>query len=106
MLEQDIGTLITYSLSRISRLAEFSQFQEEQQKAINILFQNNDISVSLPTGYGKSSIHVSSSAIDRSALLSRRNRSLYLLCRPPIVKALTEDQVYYLNVLVPRGLSA
>ena len=78
MLEQDIGTLIMYSLSRISRLAEFSQFQEEQQKAINIFFQSNDISVSLPTGYGKSSIYQAAPLIDR--LSSLEETGLYIYC--------------------------
>ena len=32
-------------------------FQEEHQKAINMFFEGNDDSVSLPTGYGKSLIY-------------------------------------------------
>ena len=32
-------------------------FQEEQQKAIDVFFVGNDVSVSLPTGYGKSLIY-------------------------------------------------
>ena len=32
-------------------------FQEEQQKAIDMLSEGNDVSVSLPTGSGKSLIY-------------------------------------------------
>ena len=32
-------------------------FQEEQQKAIEMFFEGNDVSVSLPTGYGKSIVY-------------------------------------------------
>ena len=32
-------------------------FQEEQQKAIDIFFEGNDVFVSLPTGSGKSLIY-------------------------------------------------
>ena len=32
-------------------------FQEEHQKAMNMFFEGNDDSVSLPTGYGKSLIY-------------------------------------------------
>ena len=32
-------------------------FQEEQQKAIDIFFEGNDVPVSLPTGSGKSLIY-------------------------------------------------
>ena len=31
--------------------------QEEQQKAIEMFFEGNDVSVSLPTGYGKSIVY-------------------------------------------------
>ena len=55
-------------------------FHEEQQKAIDVFFVGSDVSVSLPTGYGKSLI--STNASDRSPIFSRRNRSLYLWCRP------------------------
>ena len=55
-------------------------FQEEQQKAIDIkFFESNDVFFLLPIGYEKSLL--SSSASDRSPLLSRRKRSQYLLCR-------------------------
>ena len=48
---------------------------------------------------------ISSSARDRSPLSSRRNRSLYLLCRQLKLLKKTRFPIY-LNVLGPRGLSA
>ena len=38
---------------------------QEQQKAIDIFFEVNDVSVSLPTGYGKSSIYQAVPVTDR-----------------------------------------
>ena len=76
-------------------------FQEEQQKAIDIFFEGNDVSLSLPAGYGKILI-TSSCVCDRSPFVFRGRRSLYFL----FFKALREDQVHYLNALGPRGLSA
>ena len=45
------------------------RFQEEQQKAIDMFFEGNDVSVSLPTGYGKSLIHQAAPGIDRLSSL-------------------------------------
>ena len=39
-------------------------FQEAQQKAIDVFFEGNDVSVSLPTGYGKSLVHQAALVID------------------------------------------
>ena len=39
--------------------------QEEPKKAIDIFFDVNDVSVSLPTGYGKSSIYQAALVVDR-----------------------------------------
>ena len=66
-------------LSQVCATFGIEAFQEEQQKTIDMFFENNDASVSLSTGY---IFYTSSRASDRSPLLSRRNRSLYLLCRP------------------------
>ena len=40
-------------------------FQEEQQKAIDMFFEGNDVSVSLLTGYRKSLIYQGAPVIDR-----------------------------------------
>ena len=66
-------------LSQVCATFGIEAFQEEQQKTIDMFFEGNDASVSLPTGY---IFYTSSRASDRSPLFSRRNRSLYLLCRP------------------------
>ena len=46
-------------------------FQDEPKKVIDMFFEVNDVSVSLPTGYGKI-FNISSSAGGRSPLFSRR----------------------------------
>ena len=55
---------------------------------------DNDASVSLPTGYGKSLIYLATPVINR---LSSLEKSFAISTVPP-VKALAEDQVHYLNV--------
>ena len=44
-------------------------FQEEQQKAIDMFFKGNDVSVSLPIGYGKSLLYQAAPVIDRLSSL-------------------------------------
>ena len=60
-----------------------------------------DVSISLPTGYGKSLIYQETPVIDR---LSSLEETGTISIVPP-VKALAEDQVHYLNVLGLRGSS-
>ena len=40
-------------------------FQDEPKKVIDMFFEVNDVSVSLPTGYGKSSIYQAAPVVDR-----------------------------------------
>ena len=77
-------------------------FQEEQQKAIDIFFEGNDVSLSLPTGYGKSLLYQAASVVDHLSSLGESGHYFFM----PPVKVLREDQVHYLNALGPRGLSA
>ena len=67
-----------------------------------MFFVDNDVSVSLPTGYGKSLIYLATPVINR---LSSLEKSFAISTVPP-VKALAEDQVHYLNVLGLRRFSA
>ena len=60
-----------------------------------------DVSISLPTGYGKSLIYQETPVIDR---LSSLEETGTISIVPP-VKALAEDQVHYLNVLGLQGSS-
>ena len=76
-------------------------FQEEQQKAIDIFFEGNDVSLSLPAGYGKSLLHQVASVIDHLSSLGEGGNYIFYF-----FKALREDQVHYLNALGPRGSSA
>ena len=52
-------------------------FQEEQQKAIDMFFVDNDVSVSLPTGYGKSLIYLATPVINRLSSLEKVVRFIY-----------------------------
>ena len=56
-------------------------FQKDQQKAIDMFFEGNDISVSLPTGYGKSIIYQAAPVIDRLSLLEETGHSIYCAAR-------------------------
>ena len=39
-------------LKKVCAAFGIETFEEEQQKAIDMFFEGNDVSVSLPTGYG------------------------------------------------------
>ena len=52
-------------------------FQKDQQKAIDMFFEGNDVSVSLLTGYGKSPIYQAAPVIDRLSLLEETGHYIY-----------------------------
>ena len=52
-------------------------FQKDQQKAIDMFFEGNDVSVSLPTGYGKSIIYQAAPVIDRLSFLEETGHYIY-----------------------------
>ena len=52
-------------LRQVSGTFGIETFQEAQQKAIDVFFEGNDVSVSLPTGYGKSVMYQAALVIDR-----------------------------------------
>lgn len=52
-------------------------FQKDQQKAIDMFFEGNDVSVSLPTGYGKSIIYQAAPVIDRLSLLEETGHYIH-----------------------------
>ena len=57
-------------------------FQEEQQKAIDMFFKGNDVSVSLPIGYGKSLLYQAAPVIDRLSSLEESGH--YISCADPL----------------------
>ena len=63
--------------------------------------EGNDVSVSLPTGSGKSLLY---RIFNISPLFSRLEPATIFIAPP--IKDLTEDQVHYLSVLGLRGFSA
>ena len=67
-----------------------------------MFLEDNDVSISLPIGYEKSLIYQAAPVIDH---LSSSEETVTMSIVPP-VKALAEDQVHYLNVFRPKGLSA
>ena len=56
-------------------------FQEEQQKATEMFLEGNDVSVSLPTGYGKSLIYQAAPVIDRLSSLDESGHYIYCAAR-------------------------
>ena len=52
-------------------------FHEEQQKAIDVFFVGSDVSVSLPTGYGKSLIYQPTPVIDHLSSQEGTGRYIY-----------------------------
>lgn len=65
---------------------------------MDMFFEGNGVSISLPTGFGKSFIHYAAPVIDR---LSSPKKPVAIFIVPPF-KALMEDQAHYLNVLGSR----
>ena len=55
--------------------------QEEQQKAIDIFFEGNDVSVPLPTVCGKSLLYQVAPVIDRLSSLEESGHYLYCAAR-------------------------
>ena len=53
-------------------------FQEEQQKAIDMFFEGNGVSVSLPTGYGISLVYQAAPVIDLLSSLDETGHHIYL----------------------------
>lgn len=53
-------------------------FEEERQKAIDMFFEDNDVSALLLTGYGKSPIYQAAPEIDR---LSSPEETVHNICR-------------------------
>ena len=51
--------------------------QKDQQKAIDMFFEANDVSVSLLTGYGKSPIYQAAPVIDGLSLLEETGHYIY-----------------------------
>ena len=56
-------------------------FQEEQQKAIDMFFEGNDVSVSLLTGYRKSLIYQGVPVIDRLSPLEESGHCINYAAR-------------------------
>ena len=56
-------------------------FQEEQQKAIDMFFEGNDVSVSLLTGYRKSLIYQGAPVIDRLSPLEESGHCINYAAR-------------------------
>ena len=61
--------------------ATFGTFQEEQQKAIDMFFVGEDVSVLLPTAHGKSFINQAASVIDCLSSLEETGYNIYFASR-------------------------
>ena len=61
--------------------ATFGTFQEEQQKDIDMFFVGKDVSVLLPTAYGKSFINQAASVIDCLSSLEETGYNIYFASR-------------------------
>ena len=88
-------------LGKFAQLLGQRHFKKNGRKPY-ICFSKLTVSISLLTGYGKSSIYQAAPVIDG---LPSPEEPLTIFIVPP-VKALTEDKVHSLNVLGPRGLCA
>ena len=83
-----VGNLLSYKRTR-SRTTEiydevlrqvcatFGTVQEAQQKAIDTFFVGKDVSVLLPTGYGKSLINQAAPVMDRLSSLEETGYNIY-----------------------------
>ena len=61
--------------------ATFGTVQEAQQKAIDTFFVGKDVSVLLPTGYGKSLINQAAPVMDRLSSLEETGYNIYFASR-------------------------
>ena len=87
-----VGNLLSYKRTR-SRTTEiydevlrqvcatFGTVQEAQQKAIDTFFVGKDVSVLLPTGYGKSLINQAAPVMDRLSSLEETGYNIYFASR-------------------------
>ena len=64
-------------LKKVCATFRIEAFEEEQQKAIDMFFEGNTASVSLPTGYGKSLINLATPVINRLSSLEKIVRYIY-----------------------------
>ena len=72
---------LRWSFRRVYVTFRIETFQKDQQKAIDMFFEGNDVSVSLPTGYGKSIIYQAAPVIDRLSLLEETGHYIYCAAR-------------------------
>ena len=72
---------MTRFLRQVCATFGIEAFQEEQQKATEMFFEGNDVSVSLPTGYGKSLIYQAAPVIDRLSSLDESGHYIYCAAR-------------------------
>ena len=68
---------LRWSFRQVYVTFRIETFQKDQQKAKNMFFEGNDVSVSLPTGYGKSIIYQAAPVIDRLSLLKETGHYIY-----------------------------
>ena len=89
------------ALAEVSKLFGIEKLHEEQEKAITAFYDDNDVFVSLPTGYGKSFIYQSIPVV--ATLLSKKPYTIFIISP---LKALMADQVKYLNGLGTQTVRA
>ena len=56
-----------YAFKQVCTTFGIDKFQGEQQKAIDMFFEGNDVSVSLPTGHGNTSRAAQAPVVRRSS---------------------------------------
>ena len=91
-------TLYNTAVHQVCAIFGIEKLHLEQQKAIDKFFEEKDVFVSLPTGYGKSFIFQAIPVI--ASLVCKKPCTIFIVSP---LKALMEDQVQYLNGL---GLKA
>lgn len=94
-------TEFNVALAEVSKLFGIEKLHEEQEKAITAFYDDNDVFVSLPTGYGKSFIYQSIPVV--ATLLSKKPYTIFIISP---LKALMADQVKYLNGLGTQTVRA
>ena len=85
-------TLYNTAVDRVCAIFGIEKLRMEQQKAIDKFFEEKDVFVSLPTGYGKSFIFQAIPVI--ASLVWKKPYTIFIVSP---LKALMEDQVQYLN---------
>ena len=100
LLTSEMKEAYEAALRQVCGTFRIPELHEEQRGANNCFFEGKDVSISLPTGYGKSVIFQAIPVI--ASLVWKKPCTMFIVS--PLT-ALMEDQVQYLNSLQMKAIA-